>query len=88
MFGMRQPLDGPIFEKLEDAQNWCIHAMISHFDRRKLFKGMVDCGPPPDPARIRDIERICENVTERAAGQVKPSSTFSSPAISESRRNR
>ena len=77
MFGMRQPLDGPIFEKLEDAQNWCIHAMISHFDRRlgmsdariELFKGMVDCGPPPDPARLRDIERICESVTERDAGQ-------------------
>jgi hypothetical protein len=25
MFGMRQPLDGPIFETLEDARNWCIH---------------------------------------------------------------
>ena len=34
MLGMRQPLDGPIFETLEDARNWCIHAMISHFDRR------------------------------------------------------
>jgi hypothetical protein len=30
MLGMRQPLDGPIFDKLEDAQNWCIHVMISH----------------------------------------------------------
>ena len=54
MFGMRQPLDGPIFETLEDAQNWCIHAMISHYDRRlgmsdariEPFKGMVDCGFP------------------------------------------
>ena len=35
----------------------------------ELFKGMVDCGPPPDPARLRDIERICESVTERGAGQ-------------------
>src|SRR6476660_1763774 len=69
MFGMRQPLDGPIFEKLEDAQNWCIHAMISHYDRRlgmsdariEPFKGMVDCcGPPSDPVQLRDIERICE----------------------------
>jgi hypothetical protein len=34
MLGIRQPLDGPVFEKLEDASNWCIHAMISHFDRR------------------------------------------------------
>jgi len=68
MFGMRQPLDGPIFETLEEARNWCIHGMISHFDRRlgmsdatiEPFKGLVDCGPPPDPARVRDIERICE----------------------------
>ena len=35
----------------------------------ELFKGMVDCGLPPDPARLRDIERICESVTERGAGQ-------------------
>jgi len=49
MLGIRQPLDGPIFEKLEDAQNSCIHAMISHYDRRlgmsdariEPFKGMV-----------------------------------------------
>lgn len=34
MLGIRQPLNGPVFEKLEDAQNWCIHAMISHYDRR------------------------------------------------------
>jgi hypothetical protein len=27
-------LDGPIFEKLEDARNWCIYAMIDHYDRR------------------------------------------------------
>jgi len=73
MFGMRQPLDGPIFEKLEDAQNWCIHAMISHYDRRlgmsdariEPFKGMVDCGgPPSDPAQLRDIERICEQAAK------------------------
>ena len=52
MLGMRQPLDGPIFEKLEDARNWCIHAMISHYDRRlgmsdariEPFKGMVTAG--------------------------------------------
>jgi len=52
MLGMRQPLDGPIFETLEDARNWCIHAMISHYDRRlgmsdatiEPFKGLVDCG--------------------------------------------
>ena len=50
MLGIRQPLDGPVFEKLEDARNWCIHAMISHYDRRlgksdariQPFKGLVD----------------------------------------------
>lgn len=68
MLGIRQPLDGPIFEKLEDAQNWCIHVMISHYDRRfgmsdasiTPFKGMADCGPPPDLSRLREIARIYE----------------------------
>src|SRR6476646_2864864 len=76
MFGMRQPLDGPIFETLDDARNWCIHAMISHFDRRlgmsdatiEPFKGMVDCGgPPSNPAQLRDIERICAEVAKERA---------------------
>src|SRR5688572_4728695 len=70
MLGIRQPLDGPVFEKLEDARNWAVHAMISHFDRRlgmsdttiEPFKGLVDCGPPPDPALLRDVTRICEQV--------------------------
>ena len=76
MFGMRQPLDGPIFETLEDARNWCIHAMISHYDRRlgisdatiEPFKGMVDWGPPSDPARLREIERICGEVAKERKG--------------------
>ena len=50
MFGMRQPLDGSIFETLEDARNWCIRAMISHYDPRlgmsdatiEPFTGLVD----------------------------------------------
>jgi hypothetical protein len=72
MLGIRQPLDGPVFEKLEDARNWCIYAMIDHYDRRlgmsdariESFKGMVDCGPPPDPALVRDIARICETIEQ------------------------
>ena len=40
---------------------------ISHYDRRlgmsdaeiKPFRGLVDCGPPPDPARLREIRQIC-----------------------------
>jgi hypothetical protein len=74
MLGIRQPLDGPVFEKLDDARNWCIHAMISHYDRSlgmsdariEPFKGLVDCGPPPDPALVQDIARICEQVERRS----------------------
>jgi hypothetical protein len=73
MLGIRQPLDGPVFKELEDARNWCIHAMISHYDRRlgmsdaqiEPFKGTVDCGPPPDAALVRDIARICEQVVRQ-----------------------
>ena len=51
MLGIRQPLDGPIFEKLEHAEYWCWEAMVDHYDRRlgmsdakiEPFKGMVDC---------------------------------------------
>jgi hypothetical protein len=76
MLGIRQSLDGPVFEALDDARNWCIHAMISHYDRRlgmsdaliKPFEGMVDCGPPPDPALMRDIDRICEQVAKERTG--------------------
>ena len=51
MLGIRQPLDGPIFEKLEDAQNWCIHAMISHYDRRL---GMSDAKIEPFSGLVND----------------------------------
>lgn len=34
MYGMRQPLDGPLFEKLEHAEWWCIGVMEDHFDRQ------------------------------------------------------
>jgi hypothetical protein len=44
--------------------------MISHYDRRlgmsdaciERFKGLVDCGSPPNPALLRDVTRICEEV--------------------------
>jgi hypothetical protein len=72
MLGIRQPLDGPVFDKLEDAEHWCIHVMISHYDRRlgmsdgqiEPFKGTVDCGSPPNPAMLRDITHICQEVKE------------------------
>ena len=76
MLGIRQPLDKPIFEKLDDARNWCIYAMIDHYDRRlgmsdariEPFKGLVDCGSPPDRALLRDIKRICEEVAKECRG--------------------
>ena len=34
MLGIRQPLDGPIFEKLEHAEFWCWEVMVDHYDRR------------------------------------------------------
>src|SRR5688572_17649439 len=77
MLGIRQPLDGPIFVKLEDARNWCIYAMIDHYDRRlgmsdariEPFIGLVNCVPPPNPALVRDIERICEEVAKEKKGE-------------------
>jgi len=49
MLGIRQPLHGPVFRNLIDAEHWCIHAMIGHFDRWfgmsdasvERFEGMV-----------------------------------------------
>jgi hypothetical protein len=73
MLGIRQPLDVPIFEKLQNAEHWCIHAMISHYDRRlgmsdariEPFKGLVDAGgQASDPAQLRGIERIFAQVAK------------------------
>ena len=69
MLGIRQPLDGPIFESEHDAEHWCIHAMISHYDRRlgmsdaKIFpfKGIVNCSSHPPEGRLKEIERICRS---------------------------
>ena len=82
MLGIRQPLDGPVFDKLEHAEYWCWYAMIDHYDRRRgmsdatieLFKGMVHCGSQPtDPAQLRDIERICQEVArERLSAKQEP----------------
>ena len=53
-----------------------MHPCHDHFDRRlgmsdatiEPFKGMVDCGPPPDPARVREIQRICEQAAKERTG--------------------
>ena len=50
MLGIRQPLDGPVFEKLEHVEYWCWYAMLDHYERGlgmsdtkiEPFKGMVD----------------------------------------------
>ena len=34
MLSIRQPLDGPVFDILEDAENWCMYAMTDHYDRK------------------------------------------------------
>jgi hypothetical protein len=65
MLGIRQPLDGPIFESKRDAEVWCINAMTSHFDRRLgmsdariyPFKGMAACFPDPPEDHLKDTER-------------------------------
>jgi hypothetical protein len=54
MLGIRQPLDGPIFVKLEDARNWCIYAMIDHYDRRL---GMSDAPSSRSKAWMRATAR-------------------------------
>ena len=52
--------------------------VIDHYDRRltlsdariEPFTGLVDCGAPPDPALLRDVTRICEQLAkERMGGQ-------------------
>lgn len=49
MLGIRNPLDGPVFEKLDDATNWCISVMASHFER----------GLGTSDARIEAFEGWC-----------------------------
>ena len=63
MLGMRQPLDGPIFEKLEDARNCCIHAMISHFDRRLgMSDARIEAVPGPGGLRPATIAGLTFSV--------------------------
>jgi len=33
IIGIRQPLDGLIFQTITETEHWCIHAMIRQFDR-------------------------------------------------------
>ena len=76
MLGIRQPLDGPVFRTKQDAEHWCIHAMVSHYDRRlgmsdariEPFKGMVGCFADPPASLLKDVERICRDV-ERERGE-------------------
>jgi hypothetical protein len=79
VWGMRNPFDGPVFERLEEAEEWCIDVIIEHHYRGlgmsdaeiRPFKGMVDCYRPGPPERLRDIERICREIAEKRKGQSK-----------------
>ena len=50
MLGIRQPLDGLVFEILEHAEYWCWYAMLDHYERGlgmsdvriEPFKDMLD----------------------------------------------
>jgi hypothetical protein len=94
MLGIRQPLDGPVFDTLDDAENWCIYAMSDHYERKlgmadaKIhpFKGMLDFGPPPDPVRLHETQRVIAEVAEerRRAGMPPPSLRWRVKAVSES----
>jgi hypothetical protein len=33
MLGIRQPLDGPIFDTFQEALGWCMDVMLSHYER-------------------------------------------------------
>ena len=76
MWGIRNPFDGPVFEKLEQAEEWCIDVIIEH-DYRGLgmsdalirpFTGMVDCYRAGPPELVMDVERICREVTRKLGG--------------------
>ena len=82
MLGIRQPLDGPIFEKPGEAQFWAIYAMADQYDRGlgmsdatiEPFSGVVNGGgPPTNPAQLRDIERICKEVARERLSAPKES---------------
>jgi hypothetical protein len=55
MLGIRQPLDGPVFETELEAERWCIHVMASHYNRRlgmseaRIYcvQGSAACLPEP-----------------------------------------
>jgi len=80
MLGIRQPLAGPIFETKQDAETWCMYAMTDHFDRKLgmadariyPFEGMLDFGPPPDSARLRETQRVIDEVVRERQRDGKP----------------
>jgi hypothetical protein len=54
MLGIRNPVDGPVFQERDDATAWCISVMSSHFHRNlgvseariEAFEGWC-CTLPP-----------------------------------------
>jgi len=66
-WGMRNPFDGPVFETVEEAEQWCI-AVIDEHDYRcdspadatiHPFKGLVECGriDPQILAQVKATQR-------------------------------
>jgi hypothetical protein len=72
MLGIRQPLDGPVFLRIEDAEQWCVDVMADHYDRRlgmsdgrtEPFTGVVNGFPEPPESLQKDVEQICQSVAE------------------------
>lgn len=75
MLGIRQPLDGPVFNTYEDALGWCMDVMVCHHERGygiadaqiQPFKGMVDSAEAPSPELLKDVGRICEDMRSELA---------------------
>ena len=67
MLGIGQPLDGPVFEKLEHAEDWCWEAMVDRCDRRL---GMSDAVIHPFRGMLEDHEAIASSSSEYKYGHL------------------
>ena len=56
MLGIRQPLDGPVFEELRHAEYWCWEAIVDHCERGL---GMSDAEIEPFQGVSRLLGQPC-----------------------------
>jgi hypothetical protein len=70
-------MDGPVFDKLEDARNWCVHAMVSHFDRRL---GMSDASIEPFKGLVNRFAEPSGQLVYQTIGSAKGSHCMFSPS--------